>query len=358
MKLGAFSMPLHPPGYDYTQTLSDDLDSIVHCDRLGFEEFWLGEHFTSEWENIPAPDLVIAQALALTENIKLGTGVSCLPNHNPFMLAHRIAQLDHMARGRFMWGIGAGSFPGDLEAFGYGDPGAAGKVMRESLEAILELWDSARPGAYETDKWQYTVPDPEEDIGLSVHVRPFQKPHPPIGVAGVSERSGTLRVAGLRGWIPMSINMVPTKILRTHWEAVEDGAKASGIGADRSNWRIARDIYVAETEEEARRGAIEGTLGRDVKDYFFKLLPKAGYLKVLKNDEAMADSEVTLDYMADNIWVVGDPDQVAAKLRKLYGDVGGFGVLLMMIHEWQPLDKWQRSIELLANEVMPQLSDL
>ena len=134
MKLGAFSMPLHPPGYDYTQTLSDDLDSIVHCDRLGFEEFWLGEHFTSEWENIPAPDLVIAQALALTKNIKLGTGVSCLPNHNPFMLAHRIAQLDHMARGRFMWGIGAGSFPGDVEAFGYGDPGAAGKVMRESLE--------------------------------------------------------------------------------------------------------------------------------------------------------------------------------------------------------------------------------
>lgn len=113
MELGFFTMPLHPPGSDYTKFLDDDLNQIVELDRLGYKEAWIGEHFTSEWENIPNPDLFIAQALPLTENIVLGTGVTCMPNHDPFMIAHRIAQLDHMAHGRFMWGVGAGAYVGD-----------------------------------------------------------------------------------------------------------------------------------------------------------------------------------------------------------------------------------------------------
>ena len=55
----------------------------------------------------------------MTSKIVLGTGVTCMPNHNPFVLAHRIAQLDHMARGRLHWGVGSGGFPGDFEVFGF-----------------------------------------------------------------------------------------------------------------------------------------------------------------------------------------------------------------------------------------------
>lgn len=112
-------LPLHPPGANFTETLKADLDQIVQLDALGYSEVWIGEHFTSEWENIPAPNLLIAQAIPLTEQIRLGTGVSCIPNHDPFVLAHRIAQLDHIAEGRFNWGVGTGSFPGDMKVFGY-----------------------------------------------------------------------------------------------------------------------------------------------------------------------------------------------------------------------------------------------
>jgi alkanesulfonate monooxygenase SsuD/methylene tetrahydromethanopterin reductase-like flavin-dependent oxidoreductase (luciferase family) len=91
MKLGYFTMPLHPPGSDITQTLQDDLQQIVTLDELGYQEAWIGEHFTTVWENIPAPDLFIAQALPVTKNIVLGTGVTCMPNHDPFMIAHRVA---------------------------------------------------------------------------------------------------------------------------------------------------------------------------------------------------------------------------------------------------------------------------
>ncbi len=359
MQLGYFTMPLHPPGSDLTETLDDDLDQIVTLDRLGYSEAWIGEHYAAPWENISAPDLVIAKALSMTENIVFGTGVSCLAYHNPFVLAHRIAVLDHLAHGRFIWGIGPGSFIGDLQAFGL--DGASGEhraVGREALELILSLWDDPKPATYEHDRWKFTVPEPRPEAGIGVHVKPFQRPHPPIAVAGLSPSSETLVLAGERGWIPMSINLIPPRYLKSHWASVEQGASAASRTADRSKWRVARDIYVAETPEQARREAIEGTLGRDYQDFFMSLFRTMDRVDLVKEDPEMADSEITSEYFADNIWVVGDPDQVAQKLRDLHEELGGFGVLLAMGHEWQPREAWERSMTLLAEEVMPQLADL
>ena len=356
MQVGFFTMPLHPPGSDFTQTLEDDLHQLEVLDRLGYSEAWIGEHFTAEWENIPAPDMFIANALARTQNIKLGTGVTCMPNHNPFMIAHRIAQLDHMAKGRFQWGVGSGAFPGDFEVFGFDPKGNEHRKMtRDSLDTVLRLWQDPTPGVYESEYWRFTVPEPVEEFGLSLHLKPYQKPHPPIGVAGVSERSDTLILAGERGWIPMSINLVPSRVLTTHWDAVEEGAQNGGKVPSRAEWRIARDIYIAETGEQAREDALNGVLRRDFEQYFLRVIPKLRMLDLFKVDPDMADSDVTVEYLVDNIFVVGSPDEVTEKLLKLYDDVGGFGVLLAMGHEWQPYDAWVHSMELLVKEVAPKL---
>lgn len=360
MELGFFTMPLHPAGSDLAQTLEDDLEQIVFLDELGFKEAWIGEHFTAGWENIPAPDLFIANAIPRTKHIILGTGVSCLPEHDPFVLAHRIAVLDHLAKGRFYWGIGAGSFIGDFEAFGI-DPstGEHRDLTNASLDFILKLWNDPEPGTYEYGRWRFTVPEHQDDVGLRVHTKPLQKPHPPIAVAGITESSGTLRIAGEMGWIPMSINFIPSGVLNSHWESVEAGALSAEKTPDRSKWRIARDIFVAETTQEARRLVAEGTLARDFTEYFFKMVPKIrGNLNIFKTDNSMPDSEVTIDYMIDNIWIVGSPDDVAEQIRELYEQVGGFGVLLVMGHEWKPKDKWENSMRLLINEVLPKLRDL
>ena len=89
MKLGLFMMPLHPSYRPVADCYDRDIDQLVLADRLGFEEAWLGEHFTEKWENAPAPDLLIAKALALTEQIRFGTGVSLPGMHEPVYLAHR-----------------------------------------------------------------------------------------------------------------------------------------------------------------------------------------------------------------------------------------------------------------------------
>ena len=359
MEVGYFTMPLHPPGSDVTKTLDDDLEQIVTLDGLGYKEAWIGEHFTTVWENIPAPDLFIAKALALTQNIVLGTGVTCMPNHNPFMIAHRIALLDHLAHGRFHWGVGSGGFPGDFEVFGFDpDTGEHREMTRDSIDLVLKIWDDPKPGLYKHKYWSFTIPEPVDDYGLRFHLKPYQKPHPPIGVAGLSPKSDTLVLAGERGWIPMSINLVPARILKSHWEAVDEGAQNTGRVPDRSAWRIAREVYIADTTEEARKEALDGVLRRDFEQYFFRLLPKLGMLSLFKVDPDMPDSDVTVEYLVDNIWIVGSPDEVADKLRRLHRDVGGFGVLLAMGHEWQPKEKWVNSMTLLAKEVMPRLADL
>lgn len=359
MELGFFTMPLHPPGSELTQTIEADLDQLVRLDGLGFAEAWIGEHFTAAWENVPAPDLLIAAALPSTRQIKFGTGVTCMTNHNPFVLAHRIAQLDHMARGRFYWGVGSGGFPGDFTVFGF-DPktGDHRTMTREAIELVLDIWNDPKPGQYKNEFWDFTIPEPEDDIGLGIHVRPYQLPHPPIAVAGVSEGSDTLMLAGERDWIPMSINIVPVRILKSHWKSVKQGAENAGRHPDRRKWRVARDIYVADSTDRARSEAIEGTLGRDFRGYWQPLLSKTRMLDLTKTDPTMPDSVFTPEYALDNLWIVGDPDEVALKIRRLHEELGGFGTLLAMGHEWEPSENWTHSMTLLAEEVMPLLADL
>ena len=156
----------------------------------------------------------------------------------------------------------------------------------------------------------------------------------------------------------MSINFASKDVLKSHWASVEAGAGSKGLTPDRSKWRIARDIYVADTTEEAVKEVKEGTLARDYTEYFFKIVPKIrGSLEIFKVDKSIPDSDVTVDYMIKNLWIAGSPEDVAEQIRELYDQVGGFGVLLVMGHEWKPREKWLRSMRLLTEEVMPRLND-
>jgi alkanesulfonate monooxygenase SsuD/methylene tetrahydromethanopterin reductase-like flavin-dependent oxidoreductase (luciferase family) len=364
VNLGLFMMPMHPPERPHADAYELDVETLVAADRLRYTEAWVGEHFTSGWENIPAPDLILAAALQRTEHIRLGTGVACLPNHNPVVLAHRIAQLDQMARGRFNFGIGSGGFPGDFDLFEIDvASGEHRRMTREVIDLVLTVWDAAnrRDGATvhsDTDRWRFRLPE-RTDWGMGVHMAPFQKPYPPIAVAGLNARSETLVLAGERGWIPMSINLVPVPTLISHWSAVEAGAARSGAATDRRQWRIARDIYVAQTTDKARRQARHGAQARVFERYFLPLLRYAKQLFLFKSDQSMPDEDITTDWLMDNIWLVGNPEDVARRIRELHSAVGGFGTILQLIYDWGDQEECnRRSMELLSSEVMPRLVDL
>ena len=358
MEFGLFMMPLHPPHRSIADSYDRDLDLIVKADKLGYNEAWIGEHVTEGWENAPAPELLIAKALAMTENITLATGVTLLSLHNPVELAHRIAMLDHLARGRFYWGIGARAIPTDLEL--YGIDSENGPEVRERsaevLDIVLKIWEAEGKFTYKGKFHDISAPelDPVRDRGL--YMKPYQLPHPPIAVASTSVASDSSRDVGARGWIPMSSSILPSNNLRGHWDVVEEGAASAGKTADRHQWRIARDVLVAKTPAEARQRA------KDVleRNWYQHQHPNrsAGLLASSKIDPEMPDDDVNVDYLMENIWIVGDPKECADQIRKLYEEVGGFGTLLAITqdpddHQWE-----HECLELLMEEVGPRISDL
>ena len=255
--------------------------------------------------------------------------------------------------------MGSGGFPGDFELFDV-DPrsGLQRTITHDAIDEIISIWTDPTPGLYEAKTYRYRLPEPDPVISLGIHMQPYQKPHPPIAVAGVSEKSETLVLAGERGWIPMSINIVPARILNTHWRSVEQGARNAGKTADRASWRIARDVYVADSTEQAQDDILNGVVARDWTNYFLPLLKKLRFLSLTKVDPEMPDEDVNLEYLMENVWLVGSVEDVTNKIRKLYEETGGFGHLLAIGHEWEPRDKWTHSMELLANEVLPALQDL
>jgi alkanesulfonate monooxygenase SsuD/methylene tetrahydromethanopterin reductase-like flavin-dependent oxidoreductase (luciferase family) len=140
---------------------------------------------------------------------------------------------------------------------------------------------------------------------------------------------------------------------------VEAGAASAGRTAHRKDWRMVREVLVADTDEEAWRLAVNGGMGRMTAEYSMKVVTAFGALPFLKHDPSVADSDVTIEYLARHSWLIGSPDTVARKIAELHEQVGGFGVLLALGFDYldQP-EAWRRSLELLATEVAPKLKGL
>ncbi len=358
MRTGFFTMPSHPPERDLREGHEFDLQNMRWADELGFEEGWVGEHHTAPWEPHPSPDYLVLEGFRQTKNIRLGPGGFLLPYHHPAELANRVAMLDHLSQGRLNFGVAASGLPSDWAMFNVdGMSGQNRDMTREALEIILRMWGDEEEFDHKGEYWHVTKP--AEMFGfLRPHLKPVQAPHPPIGVAGLSKNSDTLKLAGEKGYIPMSLNLNPAYV-GSHWDAVEEGAARSGRTADRNDWRMVREVFVAETDAEAWKLAVEGPMGRMMGEYFLPLLANFGFLEFLKHDPSVPDSDVTVEYCARHNWLIGSPATVREKIEAVYEDVGGFGSLLVFCFDYaDKAEAWHDSLGLLSKEVMPKLQHL
>ncbi len=281
MEIGYFTMPSHPPECGLKEGHDWDLQTLRWLDELGYQEAWIGEHHTAPWEPHPSPDLLLAQAFLQTKNIRLGPGGFLLPYHHPAELANRVAMLDHLSEGRLNFGVAASGLPSDWAMFNVdGMSGQNRDMTREALEIILKMWTEDAPWTYKGKFWTVNKPDTMFDF-LKPHLKPVQAPHPPIGVAGLSKGSDTLKLAGERGFIPMSLNLNPAYV-GSHWESVEIGAAKTGRKPKRSDWRLVREVFVADTDEEAWRLSVGDMMGRMMGEYFLPLLGHFGFKDYLK----------------------------------------------------------------------------
>src|SRR5690554_4718226 len=185
LRSGIFLAPFHPVDEDPTLAIRRDIELIEWLDKIGFEEAWIGEHHSAGYEIISSPELFIAAAAERTRRIRLGTGVVSLPYHNPMMVADRIIQLDHMTRGRVMFGAGPGLLPSDAFMLGI-HPSQQRDRMAEALDVILRLM--AGETVTEKTEW-YTL------VNARCQLLPYTKPRPEVCVASTVTPSGG-RLAG------------------------------------------------------------------------------------------------------------------------------------------------------------------
>jgi alkanesulfonate monooxygenase SsuD/methylene tetrahydromethanopterin reductase-like flavin-dependent oxidoreductase (luciferase family) len=353
LKLGIFFMPSHPPERPLYDAIEWDLQCIRWADELGFSEAWIGEHHTLVWEPVVAPDLVLAQAIKQTEQIRLGAAGHLVPFIHPAALANRVSQLDHMSQGRLNFGAVVSSAPTDHKLAGItGGMTQSRRMTAEAVDLMIKIWTSDEPFKFVGEFWSCEF-DP-----TTSWLRPYQKPYPPIAVPGLGFASPSHVRAGAMGHIPISFN-VAERIVEQHWPAYAEGATNAGRTADRRQWHILKDIFVADTDEEARRHSVESHFARFYREYHLPLLESIDLKGHLKHDDSVSDDEVDVDYLNDTIFITGSPDTVVEKITRLYERLGGFGTLMMLSSDYADSPEWWRhSMHLLATEVAPRIAHL
>jgi limonene 1,2-monooxygenase len=348
LQFGTFLAPHHPVGMHPTLQFQQDLDFAEHLDKLGFDEFWCGEHHSSGWEMIASPEMFLAAAGQRTHTIRLGTGVTSLPYHHPFNVAQRMVQLDHMTRGRAMFGSGPGALPSDARTLGI-DPMVQRDRQDEALGVILRLLRGEERFTHVSD-W-FTLND------ARLQLLPLQE-HMPIVTASSISPSG-MQIAGKHGIGVISIASTSSEGLQalpTQWSFAEESAALHGQAVDRRNWRVMTAFHLAESEEQARNEAVHG-LQRWNNEYEFRTLGRPG-------SQHFDDPWELLDRTTGNgsssagAAVIGTPDQMVTSIRRLYEATGGFGTLIGFAHDWASKEATFRSWELFAKYVIPEVNGM
>jgi alkanesulfonate monooxygenase SsuD/methylene tetrahydromethanopterin reductase-like flavin-dependent oxidoreductase (luciferase family) len=354
MKLGFFTMPIHPLDKDWRVSLAEDREAFVLADELGFVEGYAGEHVTDRAENITSCAMFLATLVDRVKTMRLGTGTINMPNAHPAAVASQIAMLDHLLDGRFNFGISPGGLLSDAEVFGNLDANR-NEMFLEAINQVLAIWAGEPPYNLDGKYWKVsTARTTIADIGQGFIAKPLQKPHPPIVVTAVAPFSKGVMEAAARGWDPISANFLMPVWVKSHWPKYVEGCAKGGRPADPANWRVAKSIFVADDDRSAR--AYVTAPNSPYRQYYGSLatkLIKNGRAELFKTSRDMADSDVTLDFICDKLVIWGSPRKVADEILKFREEVGEFGILLYAGKDWLDRELGRRSMILLAEQVMP-----
>jgi limonene 1,2-monooxygenase len=339
LRFGAFIAPFHPLDENPTLAIQRDLELVEHLDRLGYDEAWIGEHHSAAYELIASPEVFIAAAAERTKHIRLGTGVSSLPYHHPLMLADRINQLDHMTRGRVMFGVGPGALVSD--AFMMGIPPTKQRDMMDEALGVLVRLLRGEEVTHKSDWFELA--------SARLQMTPYSRPSVEMAVANQVSPTGA-RAAGRHGLGVLSLGATSTagfNALASNWAIAEEQAKEHGQTMDRNAWRLVGPMHIAETREQA------------MADVRFGLDKWIYYFQEIANLPIVPEGPDPVQAMIDTgLAVIGTPEDAVKRLQQLKEESGGYGAFLFMDHNWAPWPAKQKSYELVARYVFPAFQQL
>lgn len=361
MRLGYFAMPVHPLHRDYLETLKEDREAVILCDELGYYDAFIGEHLSDKAENITNSMLFHATLIHSTKQIKLATGTTNLSHMHPVLVATHAAMFDHLAEGRFIFGISPGALRSDAEVLDILDEDR-NQLFAEAIDVILAIWEREPPYNIDLPNNRYKVTSDTTywpDVGLGIMPKPYQQPRPEIVGTVVAPFSKRVVTMGARDFHPLSANFLIDKWAATHWANYKEVKESVGKVASINDWRIARTIFVADDDKVAQR------YGKDDPDspyrfYYSQLyrkLKKSNRHGVFKHYRDEPDENVTLDRILDDTVISGTVDKVVDEILAFREATGDFGEIVYAGVDFADAELAKRSIELMATEVMPRVNE-
>lgn len=360
MRLGYFTMPLHPLDREIAITLEEDRQAIILADKLGFHDAFVGEHLTDKAENVTNSMVFLATLIHQTSQIRLGTGTSNLSHSHPTLIASQAAMFDHLSKGRFIFGISPGALASDAEALGILSEDR-NRLFAEAIDVILAIWERDPPYDIDLPENRFKVSTRVTQvpaIGRGVLMKPYQRPRPEIVGTVVAPGSKGVVLMGQRDFHPMSANFLLSHWLPSHWENYAQGKALAGQVADPDQWRIARTVFVADDEATAREYG-GNNANSPYRYYYRQMLTKMMMSKrhvIFKKHIDEDDKHVTLERLLKELVICGTVSEVVDQILALRELTGPFGELVYAGMDQVDKGLARRSMELMAQEVMPRVN--
>jgi alkanesulfonate monooxygenase SsuD/methylene tetrahydromethanopterin reductase-like flavin-dependent oxidoreductase (luciferase family) len=342
--------PTNPrAGISHVELFRQQIREVEIAEELGFEHIWFYEHHLSPSGPSPSPNLLIAAAARSTSRIRLGTMVNILPYRNPLLVAEEAAMLDVLTNGRLDMGIGRGLKPIEFDAFCVSQAESR-EMFLESLAIVKRVW------ADENFKFSGKYFKIDKQTPLSPPL--VQKPHPPFLMSAQSEES--LRFAAENDMPFAQIDALIEDCERDQ-RFYRDIQVARGY-APASRLFITREIYVADTDEQARQDAYSYLVqywdlwgrytqfardGRMPSDYG-SWSKRAPILYAMKFEELIERGLV----------MIGSPETVARRIAEHLDRLDLFALAGVFKFGGMPFDMVIKSMRAFSACVMPEISKI
>jgi alkanesulfonate monooxygenase SsuD/methylene tetrahydromethanopterin reductase-like flavin-dependent oxidoreductase (luciferase family) len=229
-------------------------------------------------------------------------------------------------------------------------------MAAEAVDAILAVWKGEAPLRFDGRFWQFGLEDNVwKRHGVGLFPKPLQSPHPPLAMAMVGHASGSARVVAERDMIPISANFIPVADVASHWRVYAETRAELGLPIDRSVWRIARNVLVADSDAEAAelKADPDGPFA-----FYFRYLKSLRRIPELRDRQEAPAAELNpileVDQAIRESVIAGSAASVLDGLVAMRDETGDFGVLLLAAHDWDETGRWQRSMARMAEDVMPR----
>lgn len=350
MKFGLFQSVQLPNPHEQVRYYKDALAQVRHAEQLGFDSVWITEHHFSRHGIVSATLSLLAYLAGVTEKIRLGTGVTVLPFHNPIELAEQAATVDLLSDGRLDFGVGRGFQWGEFHKLNI-PMEESSRRFEESMDVLTKAWTSTKPFDHNGEFWQFN--------DMTVHPRPVQLPHPPIFVAASSEASVN-RVAR-NDWNLLigqgeTFEQVSKQIQFYKNALAEEGNKFT-----QNRVVLARPMYTAPNLSQSK-------IDTEIPFMWFKQTgqevgaPPDNQVELLPEEyrsyRGRFAREVTFDYnaMYENVALFGTPDDITAKIKDLQKS-GVEKIIFFINFGGIKHQKVLDSLDLFAKEVMPNFQD-